>query len=89
MPATDIRNSHGDLTVHALRAGRYENVQWFATANTIRDIRLIAHGEGFRVLDQHGVKVNVASEGVIDARVSLYFPQIKQARAEFRRRSRH
>lgn len=89
MSATDTRNKHGDLTVHALRTGLYEHRLWHDTKHTLRDVRLSASGDGYRVLEQRGIKVNVPNEGMVDARILLYFPTIKEARAEFKRRSRH
>lgn len=90
MPLDSIRNSHGDLTVHALRSGRVEIAAWSDPDRTITGrsmggitvVNLRGEGTGFRVTRTDTFRKSYRC-------ISLYFPEIKQARAEFKKRSRH
>lgn len=93
MPLDSIRNSHGDLTVHALRSGYAEMAVW-TEGDISHAVTLKAEGDGFRVTTatdsfQSEFLEVLADRPTTASYISLYFPEIKQARAEFKKRSRH
>lgn len=86
MSRTSIRNKHGDLTVHALSQG-YPEVRAWGASGVRHVVTMTQHPNrvGYRIAHT----VNAATGPVTDIGAVLYFPSIRAARAEFKRRSRH